>query len=617
MLTRDTFGSAEDQPMTSLGGHNLPSFSSVLTPLGLTEDGLAGATLRALQGTFSGFGHSPTPEMWKGLAAVAGVLETMATGRCPEAVYVSSLDPGVGKTQLLVHFLRELLRSPNHRGASAIICVNRRAQIRSIAKEAGLDKFAVLTRDDELNAIATADPNDARVLFTTQQMVEARCRNSNSFEAVSAFHYESRPRMVRIWDEAMLPGEPLTVTLDDLHTIPAELRGPRPQLTADFDKVVSQIGQAAEGDRLELPDLPRIHEVTEREALKATTGRAAKAVETIWSLFGRTVTVRRRHRVSILDYRDSLPADVQPVIVLDASARVRATYDLWARHRGGLQRLPSATKSYAGLTIGVWDRGGGKDAYIYDAPTIAEGVAKTIKMRPSEEWLVVHHKASADYDLEKLVQQRLSADTNNVKFLTWGRHDATNEFAHIPNVILAGVLFKPNPAYEAAGRASAALPSASGPFDWTDEVRRGEHAHGILQALCRGSMRHMQNGSCPSSRAFIIAHKGSGIPALLPELFPGASIVEWLPIPKPLKGHLEAAFDYIVQRIEADPSEIIPPSDVYQHLNVTKANFKRVRSHKGLRQALAAYGISETQEHDDQPPGFWHPFRYYFGDEDD
>lgn len=616
MTLRDTFGSTDNELMADGGGHKSPSLSEVLTPLGIAENGLAGSTLRALRNAFIGFGHSPTPEMWKGLGAVAGVLESMANGTCAKNVYVSSLDPGVGKTQLLIHFLRELLRSPGHRSVAAIICVNRRDQIRSIANEADLDQFAVLTSDEELNAIATAAPSEARVLFTTQQMVEARCRNAKPFEKVSAFHYTGQPRLVRIWDEAMLPGEPLVVTLDDLHTIPAELRGPHPQFTADLDKVISQIAQAAEGERFELPDLLRTHQVTEREALKVTTGRAAKAVATVWPLFGRTVTVRRRHRVAILDYRESLPTDLQPVIVLDASARVRATYDLWTRHRGGIQRLPAATKSYEGLTIGIWDRGGGKDAFFYDAPTIADGVAKTITARADEDWLVVHHKPTVNFDFKQLVQQRV-ADATNVKFVTWGQHDATNEFANIPNVILAGVLFKPEPVYEATGRASADLPSASSTFDWTDEVRLGEHAHGILQALCRGAMRHLQNGSCATSRAFIIAHKGSGIPALLPHVFPGASIVGWLPIPKPLKGHAENTFDYLVARVEADPSGVVPFSDVYRHIGVTKDNFKRVRSHKGFRQALAACGIAETQEGDGQPPGYWHPFRYYFGDDDD
>ena len=617
MTSRDTFGSADDHPMTMMnqsGGENSHSLSGVFTPFG----GLGMATLSSLRDTFRGFGHQPSATMWNGLAAVAAVLEDMANGTCAPAVYVSSLDPGVGKTQLLIHYLRELLRSPDHREVAAIICVNRKEQIRSIANEAALDHFAVLTSDVELNAIATAEAKDARVLFTTQQMVEARCRRTNSFAAVSAFHFNGNPRQVRIWDEAMLPGQPLTVSLDELHTIPAELRRRHRTFTKALDEVIKQIEFADNGQRLDLPDLPRIHDLPERAALRLVTGRAALAVEKVWLLWGRTVTVRKGYGVSILDYRDTLPSDLQPVLVLDASARVRTTYDLWAKYRGGLVRLPTATKNYAGLNIGVWNRGGSKDAYTHDAVIMAEGVAKTIRSRPNEEWLIVHHKPTTEYDFQQLVLKKVTGDTTNLHFLTWGRHDATNEFAHVSNVILAGTLFKPQEVYEALGRLAAGLPSSVGDFNGIDEVKRGENAHGVLQALCRGSVRGLENGGCPISRAFIIARKGSGIPQQLSELFPGASITEWQPVPKQLKGKQEAAFEFIVDQIEAAPSRVIPFADVYHHLDISKDAFRYTRQeHKGFRAALAARGICETTEDDDQPPGYWHPCRYYFGDDDD
>jgi hypothetical protein len=555
--------------------------------------------------------------MWNGLFAAAKVMEAMANGEAVRSVHVSSLDPGVGKTQLLVHFLRELFRSPRHRDVGAIICVNRKEQIRSISGEAALHRFAVLTADHELNEIATAEPNDARVLFTTQQMVEARCRLSGSFEAVSAFHFNGRPRKVRIWDETMLPGQVLTVSLDELHTLPAELRRPHREFTEALDGMIKQIELADDRQRLELPDLSRLHDVSERAALKVTTGRAAKAVERVWPLFGRFVTVRRGYGVSILDYRDSLPPDLQPVIVLDASARVRTTYDLWAKHRGGLARLPSAIKNYAGLSIGVWDRGGGKDAFANDAGTMADGVAKTISSRTDEEWLVVHHMRSTEFDFQQLVLNRLRGKASNVHFLTWGRHDATNAFAHVPNVILAGTLFKPEPYYEAVGRLAAGFPSSSGVFAELDEVRRGENAHGILQALCRGAVRHLRDGSCPATRAFIIARKATGIPQQLLDLFPGASIDEWQPVPKQLKGQQEAAFDFIVDRIDAAPSDIVRITDVAKHLGVDPKNLKYTRKHAAFAAALEMVGIRETREEDDKPPGYWHPFRYYFGDDDE
>ena len=81
--------------------------------------------------------------------------------------------------------------------------------------------------------------------------------------------------------------------------------------------------------------------------------------------------------------------------------------------------------------------------------------------------LIVRHKPTTDFDFEKMVRARLSSDTIPVHFLTCGQHDATNKFANVSNVILAGTLIKPNPVYETLGRLAAALPSSSDPFEET------------------------------------------------------------------------------------------------------------------------------------------------------
>ena len=44
--------------------------------------------------------------MWRGIEDLAKHLELMAEGRCEPRYYLSSLDPGVGKTQTIIHFLR-------------------------------------------------------------------------------------------------------------------------------------------------------------------------------------------------------------------------------------------------------------------------------------------------------------------------------------------------------------------------------------------------------------------------------------------------------------------------------------------------------------------------------
>src|SRR6476646_4109057 len=165
---------------------------------------------------FSAQGHAPSAAMWKALGAVAETMETMAEGGCSPAIHLSSLDPGVGKTTTVICFLRALLASKDHDHVAALVCVRRKDQIEAVVKEANLDRahFAVLTSDKELNALGCGTVSRARVLFTTHSMIEKRCEKNGSFNSIAAFHYRGEPRSVRIWDEAILPGQPLTISRD-------------------------------------------------------------------------------------------------------------------------------------------------------------------------------------------------------------------------------------------------------------------------------------------------------------------------------------------------------------------------------------------------------------------
>jgi hypothetical protein len=119
--------------------------------------------------------------------------------------------------------------------------------------------------------------------------------------------------------------------------------------------------------------------------------------------------------------------------------------------------------------------------------------------------LIVQHKPTTDFDFEKMVRARLSSDTIPVHFLTCGQHDATNKFANVSNVILAGTLIKPNPVYETLGRLAAALPSSSDPFEETATVKRGEHCHGVLQANARECCLAATERRCAANPIFVNA----------------------------------------------------------------------------------------------------------------
>jgi hypothetical protein len=145
------------------------------------------------------------------------------------------------------------------------------------------------------------------------------------------------------------------------------------------------------------------------------------------------------------------------MVVMDASGRCRETYKEWIRSRANLVEGPAAVKDYGNLTIHHWNRGGGKSSWRKDSAGLLDGIVKIIASKPDhEEWLVVHHKPSFRKGMPNIPKRlrEMVVNGDRLSFVTWGAHSAVNRFSHIRNVILAGILFLPEPAYEATARAT-------------------------------------------------------------------------------------------------------------------------------------------------------------------
>jgi hypothetical protein len=204
-----------------------------------------------------------------------------------------------------------------------------------------------------------------------------------------------------------------------------------------------------------------------------------------------------------------------------------------------------------------------------------------------------------------------------VHFLTWGRHDATNAFSHVRNVILAGTLFMPDYMYEALGRLAAARPSSSGAFEESDIVRLGELQHGVIQALCRGAVRGFVRGKCLRTDAYLVANRWSGLPQSLGKVFPGADVVDWHPVAGRLKGQAEQAFDYIAGRIEEDPACRVTFKEIADHLGIDVKNLKKIRKRPDFITELDRLSIQELMDDDGSASGFKNMYRHYFGFDND
>lgn len=79
-----------------------------------------------------------------------------------------------------------------------------------------------------------------------------------------------------------------------------------------------------------------------------------------------------------------MPEDLLPLLVLDASGRVRGTYEHMENHRLNVVRLQEAPKDYAPLTVHVWQKSGSKSGWADNGEELAEGVLNTIMTKPSE-----------------------------------------------------------------------------------------------------------------------------------------------------------------------------------------------------------------------------------------
>jgi hypothetical protein len=469
------------------------------------------------------------------------------------------------------------------------------------------DMLVVATSDDRLNALGSAYVDQARVVITTQQMVERRL-GERSYETAGLFPYQGKPRAVRVWDEAFLPGQPITLAADRIAAVFQRLAILSPELRQDMVEIFNTLEALPSGTTYLVPDFAdKYPSISLNDALALTEASGVareeecQTLSSLWFISGKRVSIRRdgKYGGALIDYRETLPPDLAPMVILDASGRVRATYRDMEGPRGLLVRLRSAPKDYGPLTVHTWLTGGGKSAFAARGERLAAGIAKTIDLRPNEKWLVVCHRRDGKVgDVERAVSENLSATARaNVRFITWGNHSATNEYVDVPNVILAGTLFYRGSYYEALKRLVAGRPASVGTV--TDEELReielGEHAHLILQALCRGAVRKSDGDRCPPAHAYIIASSRSGIPDALPMIFPNCKVKRWSPLPRQLKGDAEPVFKYIeAWASKSRPGDTLPFRLIQRDLGIDRTTFSTtIRRGLLFVEAIAELGVEE------------------------
>ena len=477
----------------SLGGQD-----PIRPCIGIYPPNISSISSRAMQSLLlelSAYGLFPSTSTTRGLAAAAEALEAMSEGSLPPQFHLSSLDPGLGKTTLIKHFINALLASRHHEDVSVLVCFSRLEEIdRMFADlEAYKMEVAIWTGNEDMNAKAKTAPNEARVLLTTQQKLEATFKHHTRFADVTGLHYLDRPRDVRIWDESLLPGTEVLLSADDLSGLWGHFRRSVPKLCSSLEHLHEQLKEAATGDIIRVPELGEMGgkagcaQVDRLLASDKTSSLDKERLDRLLQTTGETLPVHRSNygEAKLLDYRETLPKDLAPMVVLDASGRCRETYSLMEDYRDDVVRLLSAVKDYSNLQISLWAKGSGKSAHADDKnEVLVRGIAEKIMERPQEDWLIVHHKDDLT-NLRKRIEAHLgNGVADKLHFISWGKHHGTNAYAHVSNVILASLLHLPDEVYQTRVRLCAGMESTHVITDAKrKEMALGEHLHNILQ-LC-------------------------------------------------------------------------------------------------------------------------------------
>ena len=111
--------------------------------------------------------HRPSPEMYGALTSVAETLAEMAVGQPDATVYLSSLDPGIGKTTVYSRFIDVLVSDPSLEDVGVLILVSRLDEVRSLVEQAAIpsNTLSVMTSDPSLNGHGLVPTDEAQPMI--------------------------------------------------------------------------------------------------------------------------------------------------------------------------------------------------------------------------------------------------------------------------------------------------------------------------------------------------------------------------------------------------------------------------------------------------------------------
>ena len=278
---------------------------------------------------------------------------------------------------------------------------------------------------------------EAQVLFTTHAKVRAVANHQKNFNRSPFFQYQGVTRQVRIWDEAILPADPIVLSTTQIEEYVRLLKGwDEDRAAALLQEWLAGLSQYKTQNLTVMPLFilqmrfppDELDDDLQPSSVRGTQLYESDLAQTMRLLAGQTLRVHQDPATgaTIISYRESLPREFAPLLILDAGGELAMTYHAWGEGRGNLRQLPSASKSYHNLTTHYWDHRGGKSAH-RDNEQIGElalGVVSAVRQirmeNRTEQVLIIHRLHQKPYaDLRKRIEALAGAETGNLEGLSF------------------------------------------------------------------------------------------------------------------------------------------------------------------------------------------------------
>lgn len=478
------------------------------------------------------------------------------------------------------------------------------------SKEYCPDKAAAFLRTGDYSILGdrhaseptAANPEDCRFLLVSHQRVRGATEDATKEAVLRTF--KGRGRDLLIWDEVMLTTAPTSAVTTDVQSGLAALRpyvehakeGDTLSLAMKYlDKCEAIINADWERQRtgaspcsLRLPPLGEAEIDAFKKVVRSKVGQDARsrpALDLLLTAAGQELRLALMGDIksALLTYRVTVPPSMKNIAILDASHVVNRLValdptirrDRWFHAKAVEGRH---LKTYEDVTINFAASRSGRlsmeEAFASSADettSLPANIVRTIAEIPEDEAVIVFthkHKAKHRTDIPGVIRRRLTkagidpdARLSNgkprVTILTWGQHTSLNEYAYAQNVVFAGVMHLDDETLLAwaVGQAGHLLTPLDARFN-VDDIKRGDIAGALYQAISRGSCRFTTDGKANPMRVWL-CHHDHRIKGELDRLMPGLTWADWEVGEKGGPGKAEALTLRIADHLRATSADKI------------------------------------------------------------